>query len=111
MLNPNWLATTLSLFLMIVNIVKRNDYEWFHDNSAVLNLSALLTISTSRINSEHDLPYALVIITLNVISLIIHIKNIRIYRKIDTMLELPIKELEKISKKINNLLKHDHGDA
>ena len=41
MLNPNWLATTLSLFLMIVNIVKRNDYEWFHDNSTVLNLSAL----------------------------------------------------------------------
>lgn len=81
MLNPNWLATTLSLFLMIVNIVKRNDYEWFHDNSTVLNLSALLTISTSRINSEHDLPYALAIITLNVISLIIHIKNIRIYRK------------------------------
>ena len=31
--------------------------------------------------------------------------------KIDTMLELPIKELEKISKKINNLLKHDHGDV
>lgn len=80
MLNPNWLAITLSLFYMIVNIVKRKDYEWFYHNNSVLSLSLVLILSTLRIDTEHDLPYVLVVLAFDIISLIIQTKNRRIYK-------------------------------
>lgn len=87
MLNPNWLAITLSLFYMIVNIIKRNDYEWFYHNSSVLSLSQGLILSTLRIDTEYDAPYALVVLIFCIISFIIEIKNIRIYKAENNMID------------------------
>lgn len=87
MLNPNWLAIVLISIYLIIHIIKRKDYQWFHQQYAVLSLSFLLILSTMRIDDASDAPYAFAVIIMGTIALIIDIVNIHTYRKNNNLID------------------------